>query len=499
MRIEITITEFWQKYQAGERNFENISLLDPVQSGLCDKFIYRVNVTKAKLSGLKLLSLDLSEANLNQADLSGSNLQGSTLVQANLRNANLQKANLRGVNFNSANLQGANLEKAIYDRDTRFPRDFNPVTAGAYLIAPQTSLRNADLSDVDLTDANLKGADLEGANLRKTKLLGEVDLSEANLSEASLREAIMESTILVGANLQRANLQGACLNSTDFTNANLRGANLSKVWVKRWGPDFTNANLTKANLTQANLGEQTELGDAQLMWANLREIKLWRAELSGANLRGADLTNADLRESNLARAILEGAKTEGTNFYQTNLSGTIFEQPYLNQTNPAITNDSTEENKSKSLETTQNSTLNSEFPAIATDKDINSSIAVATPAKKDWLDFQFASESEMRIAQALDQSDVLFFLNCQGRISNTNDRENQEIDFLICYQGKWGILQIDNNLWNTEQAPVNYQESDRLFKSQGIKVIEYYDPQLCLKEPDIVVQDFLTILQNTQY
>jgi hypothetical protein len=65
------------------------------------------------------------------------------------------------------------------------------------------------------------------------------------------------------------------------------------------------------------------------------------------------------------------------------------------------------------------------------------------PRKVEWQNLSFSSVSEVKIAQALDRVGVLFFPNCRGRLTTTQGRRNRECDFLVCYEGIWGILEVD--------------------------------------------------------
>jgi uncharacterized protein YjbI with pentapeptide repeats len=62
-------------------------------------------------------------------------------MNADLSNANLSNTNLFEANLEGANLEGAKLQQALYNAETIFPRGFDPVKAGAYLIAPNASLQ----------------------------------------------------------------------------------------------------------------------------------------------------------------------------------------------------------------------------------------------------------------------------------------------------------------------------------------------------------------------
>ena len=105
----------------------------------------------ANLKGINLKKADLKGANLEGADLRGANLKGAILEDADWmsddswqafleesllddiisditcwRGANLKKADLKGADLRGADLQRANLTGALYDRDTKFPKDFDP-------------------------------------------------------------------------------------------------------------------------------------------------------------------------------------------------------------------------------------------------------------------------------------------------------------------------------------------------------------------------------------
>ena len=100
----------------------------------------------------------------------------------------------------------------------------------------------------------------------------EVDLSEAYLYHASLCRAILSE--LSETNLSDANLYRADLREALLPEANLRGADLSE------------ARLRGADLQYAYLGV-----------AHLRGADLRRADIRWATLRGADLRGANLREA----------------------------------------------------------------------------------------------------------------------------------------------------------------------------------------------------------
>jgi len=285
-----------------------------VNANLSAANLLEANLIEANLSGVNLTSVHLSSgvnfsrANLSKANLTGLNLRQSRLMNADLSKANLSKTKLFDANLDRANLEGANLEGAIYNAETIFSTGFDPVKAGAYLIAPNASLQTAnlvgfDLSSVDLSEANLSGANLTKTNLMSAKLL-QANLNKTNLSGANLNGANFTAANLIGANLMQANLLYA-----NLTVADLSGANMKNAETK--GANFSGANLSKVNLVGGVL-------QCNLSGAILIEVNFCGANLSGGNFSGADLTLADLRGANLQNTNLEKANLKGAN-----LSGVV--------------------------------------------------------------------------------------------------------------------------------------------------------------------------------
>ncbi|MFB2969155.1 pentapeptide repeat-containing protein [Aerosakkonema sp. BLCC-F183] len=108
-----------------------------------------------------------------------------------------------------------------------------------------------------------------------------------------------------------------------------------------------------------------------------------------------------------------------------------------------------------------------------------------------WNDWQFRSHSEVKIAEALDRTNVLFFPNTKARLITGEGRQSQAANFLIFHQGKWGILKVSN------PDITNDEESDRTFRSHGICIIQNYDTTRCDDEPERVVQEFLELMNQS--
>jgi len=367
----ITAEDFLKRYNQGERDFTGVNLAGVNLSGkslhsvnlsranlsgaelsgtnlsganlseanLCHANLHKTNLSSANLGKAKFINANLSQVNLEKSNLSEANLSGVNLSSVhvsstNFSRANLSKANLTGLNFRicwfisadlsnanlsntnllktkleGANLEGAKLQQAVYGTMTIFPTGFDPVKAGAYLIAPIASLREANLARIDLSGVNLSEANLSGANLTKanlsSSLLLQANLNKTNLSEANLSSANLTAANLIGANLMQANLRSANLTAADLSGANLKNAHID------YYTNFRGANLTKVSLVGVTL-------QCDLSGAILSEGNLCGANLSGGNFSGADLTSADLRGANLQNTNLEKANLKGAN-----LSGVV--------------------------------------------------------------------------------------------------------------------------------------------------------------------------------
>jgi hypothetical protein len=110
-----------------------------------------------------------------------------------------------------------------------------------------------------------------------------------------------------------------------------------------------------------------------------------------------------------------------------------------------------------------------------------------------WKNLRFRSQTEIRIAEALERVPVLFLPNCMARLG-FSQRQNREADFLICRKGKWGILEVDGPFSHPPTRTVDDHERGRLFKAHGIHVIEHFNAGDCWEDPDGVVKKFLYIL-----
>ncbi|MCT7948987.1 hypothetical protein NG798_04235 [Ancylothrix sp. C2] len=107
-----------------------------------------------------------------------------------------------------------------------------------------------------------------------------------------------------------------------------------------------------------------------------------------------------------------------------------------------------------------------------------------------WNGWQFHSAGEVSIAEALNRAGVLFFPKATARLTTPDGKQNQDLHFLICYEGKLGILAVDLAEEDQETA------TDGILQSQGIRIIQHYDVNECTVEPQRVVLEFLQLLSQ---
>jgi hypothetical protein len=109
-----------------------------------------------------------------------------------------------------------------------------------------------------------------------------------------------------------------------------------------------------------------------------------------------------------------------------------------------------------------------------------------------WEYLFFRSPHEIEIAKALSEHKILFLPNCMARFGQ--ERQNKEADFLVCCEGKWGIIEVDGETYHSVAAKDH--DRDRLFQSHGIRVVQRYTAKRCLDNPKGVVEEFLGLLMK---
>lgn len=123
---------------------------------------------------------------------------------------------------------------------------------------------------------------------------------------------------------------------------------------------------------------------------------------------------------------------------------------------------------------------------------LNHCIPIQDKPRFTWEHLFFRSTYEIAIAKALTEHDLLFLPNCMARFSQENER--READFLVCCEGKWGIIEVDGETYHTNAAKDH--DRDRLFQSHGIRVVQRYTAKRCIENPRGVIQEFLGLLKK---
>jgi hypothetical protein len=108
-------------------------------------------------------------------------------------------------------------------------------------------------------------------------------------------------------------------------------------------------------------------------------------------------------------------------------------------------------------------------------------------------EMKFGSRTEIRIAQELEKRRVLFFPLPLAVRADTGKayQDHKEVDFLVCSNGAWGILEVSHH--DSARYEMD-KEKDAWFKKSGILCIEHYTAKRCYDSPDVVVEEFLSIL-----
>lgn len=111
-----------------------------------------------------------------------------------------------------------------------------------------------------------------------------------------------------------------------------------------------------------------------------------------------------------------------------------------------------------------------------------------------WNELRYASAGEISIAQELERRQILFFpLPVAVRAeTGVNWKDHREVDFLICHNGAWGILEVSFH-------PDRYEkdsEKDLWFNKAGILCIKHFTAERARTEPAKVVEEFLHVLKQ---
>lgn len=134
-----------------------------------------------------------------------------------------------------------------------------------------------------------------------------------------------------------------------------------------------------------------------------------------------------------------------------------------------------------------------------TNRETTQSEYANTNSLKEWGGMYFRSESEIRIAEKLDEAGVLFFANARGRISGKDSPISSEhpgrleVDFLVCHQGKCMVLEVDGKHHQENGQILRDYVRDRLLLKEGMPTVRFTAGE-CFHRASEVVNEFLKIL-----
>ncbi|MEM8721715.1 MAG: pentapeptide repeat-containing protein [Cyanobacteria bacterium P01_G01_bin.39] len=105
------------------------------KANLSNSSLRLANLTKANLEKAVLQKVDFEGACLNQVNLTDAHVEGSNFSQASLQSADLRHGYFVNVCFEGADLrntklQGADLKGALYNSETVFDPEFDPIRLG---------------------------------------------------------------------------------------------------------------------------------------------------------------------------------------------------------------------------------------------------------------------------------------------------------------------------------------------------------------------------------
>ena len=111
-----------------------------------------------------------------------------------------------------------------------------------------------------------------------------------------------------------------------------------------------------------------------------------------------------------------------------------------------------------------------------------------------WKGMSFRSNTEVRIAKALDEAGVFFLPPTKSRLNVGKTRQSREIDFLVFYDGQWGMLEVDGP-WHTT---ANDEARDELLRVSGIDRhrIHRFASDRCYNDSAGVVAEFIGKLKQ---
>lgn len=160
----------------------------------------RLNLSKARGTGLLFVNLGLEAARFEDAELPNLRIVGTST----LKGANFMRARIPGSNLRALDIEAARFDQAVLD--------------------------GCEMSDSNLKDARLPGVSAVHALFMRTNFEA-ADLSNANCMETMLNKARLVNATLTHSNFYGAEFIGVTVGDTRFD-----GTNLKLTKLKDWHP-----------------------------------------------------------------------------------------------------------------------------------------------------------------------------------------------------------------------------------------------------------------------
>ena len=384
---QITIPAF-PRLQCEDSDWTNVNMTGVY---LKNSKLTNSDFDNTQMTGVELHNSDLSNSKFNGVmaalgRFSHSNFYNTYLIDSDFQKANFQGAKfkwstIKNSNFSNANFLGADLSElwsidnesiftgALYDRDTKFRSDFNPVSRGMIKIEKGVNLKDlpGDIQQVfsrvsikpykdefpyDLSESVYSNADMQEAKFE------DIDFSNSNFEGT-----IGKGSVFIGCNLSRctfnenSDFSEGSFNNSVFFNTKFNGANLAKS-------NFISADLSMTDLAELPdnkvagsiydlgtsfppgydpqehgfifAGRNANLSDRKFSHMKVRETlsydepfdfsgtKLNRADFSQARFEKVIFRGAKMQDACLKEAVMPGADFEGAILHNANLIGGDF-------------------------------------------------------------------------------------------------------------------------------------------------------------------------------
>jgi hypothetical protein len=229
--------------------------------------------------------------------------------------------------------------------------------------------------------------------------------------------------------------------------------------------------------------EIAKLGNYDNEYIKSVAAKLWKqlSEVFGEKVKRNNLKSVlkrYLRRQNVTihKTKIIGVNVSGKSINEGNIkSAKVFSNVGFDSCINDFHKSGIKENKSESSEVTNTSE----------EKQLSEIPANLQKTEYFWKEWCFHSLEQVKMAEALDKAGVVFFPNSKAQLPNFEDQSYKQVDFLICYNSKFGVLEIQYLDFKKQE------KRDAFLLKQGICLIEYCDSVQCLEDPDQVVQEFL--------